>query len=234
MYKNNILIITPTFNESKNINEFINNVVTNNFHALIVDDNSPDNTSKYVTEHTEFNKSIFLIIREKKLGLGTAYIQGFNQGLKNKNYQYFVEMDADFSHRFEDLNKMLEYKTKFDLIIGSRYVEFGKTVGWSWRRRILSKYANRISKHITNSNINDMTSGFRVYSRKGLESINFKNVYSNGYSFQIEMANIANLKGLSIKEVPIIFLERKNGKSKMNYKITFEAIKYLFKLYFLP
>lgn len=233
MNKKNVLIITPTFNECKNIKKFLDKAVDFNYHVLIVDDNSPDNTSRFVTDHNEFNKSIFLIKRAKKLGLGTAYIQGFIQGLKDKNYEYFVEMDADFSHRFEDLNKMLEYKTKFDLIIGSRYIEFGKTVGWSWRRRILSKYANKISKYITKSNINDMTSGFRVYSRKGLESINFKNVYSNGYSFQIEMANIANLNGLSIKEVPIIFMERENGKSKMNYKITFEALLYLLKRYFL-
>ena len=220
------LVIIPTYNEIDNIEEFIIQISNFDVSVLIVDDNSPDGTGKVVDEITKINKKINLMKRNEKLGLGSAYRDGFKWGL-DKGYSYLLEMDADFSHRFEDLVKILEASSSADMIIGSRYIEEGGSIGWDTRRKMLSSFANKLSKFLLKTKINDMTSGFRCYSNKALSEINFATTKSDGYAFQVEMSARAVQKQLSIKEVPIIFNERRLGNSKMSKKIVYEAFLYL-------
>ena len=222
------LVIIPTYNEIDNIEEFIIQISNFDVSVLIVDDNSPDGTGKVVDEITKINKKINLMKRNEKLGLGSAYRDGFKWGL-DKGYSYLLEMDADFSHRFEDLVKILEASSSADMIIGSRYIEEGGSIGWDIRRKMLSSFANKLSKFLLKTKINDMTSGFRCYSNKALSEINYGTTKSDGYAFQVEMSARAVQKQLSIKEVPIIFNERRLGNSKMSKKIVYEAFLYLVK-----
>ena len=222
------LVIIPTYNEIDNIEEFIIQISNFDVSVLIVDDNSPDGTGKVVEDITKKNKKINLMKRNEKLGLGSAYRDGFKWGL-DKGYSYLLEMDADFSHRFEDLVKILEASSSADMIIGSRYIEEGGSIGWDIRRKMLSSFANKLSKFLLKTKINDMTSGFRCYSNKALSEINFATTKSDGYAFQVEMSARAVQKQLSIKEVPIIFNERRLGNSKMSKKIVYEAFLYLVK-----
>ena len=222
------LVIIPTYNEIDNIEEFLNQISKLDVSVLIVDDNSPDGTGKVVEDISKLNNKINLIKRHKKLGLGSAYRDGFKWGLQ-KGYNYFLEMDADFSHSFKDLVKILEVSTSADMVIGSRYIEEGGSIGWDTRRKMLSSFANNFSKFLLKTNINDMTSGFRCYSNKALSEISYETTKSDGYAFQVEMSVRAVQKQLSIKEVPIIFNERRLGKSKMSKKIVYEAFLYLVK-----
>ena len=222
------LVIIPTYNEIDNIEEFIIQISNFDVSVLIVDDNSPDGTGKVVEDITKINKKINLMKRKEKLGLGSAYRDGFKWGL-DKGYSYLLEMDADFSHRFEDLVKILEASSSADMIIGSRYIEEGGSIGWDTRRKMLSSFANKLSKFLLKTKINDMTSGFRCYSNKALFEISYATTKSDGYAFQVEMSARAVQKQLSIKEVPIIFSERRLGNSKMSKKIVYEAFLYLVK-----
>ena len=222
------LVIIPTYNEIDNIEEFIIQISNFDVSVLIVDDNSPDGTGKVVDDITKVNNKINLMKRNEKLGLGSAYRDGFKWGL-DKGYSYLLEMDADFSHRFEDLVKILEASSSADMIIGSRYIEEGGSIGWDKRRKMLSSFANKLSKFLLKTKINDMTSGFRCYSNKALSEINYATTKSDGYAFQVEMSARAVQKQLSIKEVPIIFNERRLGNSKMSKKIVYEAFLYLVK-----
>ena len=222
------LVIIPTYNEIDNIEEFIIQISNFDVSVLIVDDNSPDGTGKVVDDITKVNNKINLMKRNEKLGLGSAYRDGFKWGL-DKGYSYLLEMDADFSHRFEDLVKILEASSSADMIIGSRYIEEGGSIGWDTRRKMLSSFANKLSKLLLKTKINDMTSGFRCYSNKALSEINYATTKSDGYAFQVEMSARAVQKQLSIKEVPIIFNERRLGNSKMSKKIVYEAFLYLVK-----
>ena len=226
---NNIVVIIPTYNESTNISTLLDKLSMAHevFDILIVDDNSPDGTSKIVEENYVRNlKTIHLLKRDQKLGLGSAYRDGFKWALKKK-YQHFVEMDGDFSHTFDDLMHMLTFKDKYDLIIGSRYIKGGKTEGWSKSRKLLSVVANLVARLLLGIKVNDMTSGFRIYSRDCLEDINYYDTKSNGYAFQIEMTLLACMNKKSIKEVPITFYERDLGESKMSKDIVLEAVKFL-------
>ena len=226
--KKNIVII-PTFNESENITNIINELKIFDLDILIVDDNSPDKTSQIVKKLMIKNKKIKILERPRKLGLGSAYRDGFRYCIEN-NYENLIQMDADFSHRIEDLKNMLTFINSYEVIIGSRYIDGGGSIGWSRIRKILSKVANIYAKIITKSNIYDMTSGFRIYSRNALEKIEYDKTKSDGYSFQIEMSVRANNQKLKIKEVPIVFNERREGESKMNLKIIIEALFIVFKL----
>ena len=226
------LIISPTFNEVENIQEFIDSVFLNeDLSLLIVDDNSPDGTAQIVKENMLENKNLYLIQRDEKLGLGTAYIAGFKWFLKSK-YKYCVQMDCDFSHRFEDLDKLLKNKEAVDLTIGSRYIQGGSTEGWSYRRKSLSKYANLLTRIVLESKINDLTGGFKCFNKEVICEIVKFQPSSNGYTFQIEVNNFVESKNFTIKEVPIIFLERESGVSKINFEIISEAIKFLLKQLF--
>lgn len=226
---NKILVISPTFNEKENIQRFIDSVFEfKELSLLIVDDNSPDGTADIVRSNMVNNPNIHLISRPEKLGLGTAYVDAFLWFL-NSDYEYCVQMDCDFSHSFFDLKKLLNELGNFDLVIGSRYVHGGSTEGWSLHRKLLSKYANKISKFILRSNINDLTGGFRLVHKKVVSKIVESKPKSNGYTFQMEINQIVENNGFTIKEVPIIFKERVSGKSKMNFGIMIEALIYLIK-----
>lgn len=228
----NILVISPTYNEAENIQLFIDSVFEfPNLSLLIIDDNSPDGTAEIVRSNMVNNSRLQIISRSKKLGLGTAYIEGFSWFL-NSDYQYCVQMDSDFSHSFNDLTKILYEIGKYDLVIGSRYVVDGSTEGWGLYRRLLSKYANKVSKTVLRSNINDLTGGFKLLNKKVVSKIMETKPKSNGYTFQIELNQIIEKNLFTIKEVPIVFKERVSGKSKMNYLIIIEAIFYLFRQFF--
>ena len=228
---NKILIICPTFNEAQNIEEFIKLTLENNLSLLIVDDNSPDGTANLVKKSTAFNQNVFLIERPSKDGLGSAYRTGFKWFL-DSHFDYCVEMDADFSHRFTDLENIINKISESDIVIGSRYIENGGSKGWDFKRKTLSKYANILAKYILKSKVNDLTSGFRSFSKNALNKIDFASTNTNGYGFQIEMVYLAEKNNLTINEVPIIFEERRLGKSKMNMKITLEALVLLIKIKF--
>ena len=220
------LIIVPTFNEIENISDFIKEFLKLDISLLVVDDNSPDGTGNYVENIMKNQPNIYLLKRLNKLGLGSAYRDGFKWGIEN-GYDYLIEMDADFSHTFSDLKKIISSSYTSDVVIGSRYIFGGGSTGWDTRRKILSTTANKISKIILKSHINDMTSGFRCYSKDSLNKINYLETNSDGYSFQIEMTLRSIEQHLQIKEVPIIFNERRLGKSKMSKSIVFEALVFL-------
>ncbi len=226
-----ILVVIPTYNESENIEKLIQELKSLEHHIMIVDDNSPDGTSEIVENLKEKNNNLYLIKRESKLGLGSAYRDGFKAAM-NMGYEFFVEMDADFSHQTIDLEEMIKNIDKADVIIGSRYIEGGGIKGWNYKRRLLSKLANLFTQILFGYHIKDSTSGFRIYNRESLEKINFQKTKSDGYSFQIEMTYRANKKNLKILEIPITFYERREGESKMTGQIINEAIISLFKLRF--
>ncbi len=222
------LLIIPTYNEAENIESLIKTIFSleKAFHVLIVDDNSPDGTATKVKQlQTVFKDKLFLEIRNEKSGLGTAYIHGFKWGL-NKQYDYFFEMDADFSHNPNDLVKL--YKTCLssgaDVAIGSRYVKGVNVVNWPLSRILLSYGASIYVKLITGMKIHDPTAGFICYKRKVIENININNIQFQGYAFQIEMKFRAFLKQYKLVEIPIIFTDRTKGTSKMSGKIINEAI----------
>lgn len=222
----NVLIVIPTYNEKNNIVRLINDLLEIKVYVLIVDDNSPDKTYDEIEKYFGNNEKVNILIREKKLGLGSAYRDGFKWGLDN-GFEYLVEMDADFSHQVSDLKSLLSEINLKKIVLGSRYINEGAVIGWSRRRALLSKYANKFSSFMTKSKINDMTSGFRIYSKYALEKIDYQNTVSNGYAFQIEMTVQAIKNNIAITEVPITFVEREFGKSKMNYRIIIEALMYL-------
>ena len=223
---NSHLVIIPTYNEIDNIPEFVSEISTFDVSVLFVDDNSPDGTGELISKITKSNVKVNLLKRPSKQGLGSAYRDGFSWGLE-KGYEYFIEMDADFSHSFIDLKKIIEASSNFDLIIGSRYIKGGGSEGWDLKRKLLSKTANTFSRIFLISRVKDMTSGFRCYSKKSLNEINYQQTESDGYAFQIEMTLRCVVKRLSIKEVPITFNERRVGKSKMSNKIIVEALIFL-------
>lgn len=230
MSKSNFLVITPTFNEIENIGSFINKISELNLDLLIVDDNSPDGTGQLVTEKIEKYENLYLLSRESKQGLGSAYRMGFDWAL-DKSYKYIIQMDADFSHRMNDLVKLIECIDDFDILIGSRYVLGGNTTGWSLRRKLLSSFANKLSRFLIGGKIRDMTSGFRIYSEKSLNLIPYNNITSDGYSFQIEMTSIFINTNLKTMEIPITFEERRQGNSKMDFSIILEAVIKIFSIF---
>ncbi|WP_179353039.1 polyprenol monophosphomannose synthase [Winogradskyella vidalii] len=222
------IVIIPTYNEIENIESIIKAVFSQEkrFHVLVVDDNSPDNTAKCVKKlQEEFNDQLFLLERQEKSGLGTAYISGFEWALK-KSYQYIFEMDADFSHNPDDLVRLYKACASggADLSVGSRYVKGITVVNWPMSRIILSYGASRYVRLITRMKVKDSTAGFVCYKRKVLEDINLKKIRFVGYAFQIEMKFKAYKKGFNITEIPVIFKDRTKGKSKMSGSIISEAI----------
>lgn len=223
------IVIIPTYNEKNNIKKLIEILKKNNLHILVVDDNSPDNTAKQVKDLATKFDNIYLLERSSKKGLGSAYREGFSYAL-DKGYEYLIQMDADFSHTVEDLINMIEHSSNADLVIGSRYIMGGETIGWKKSRELLSKTANFYSRFLCGYKIYDSTSGFRIYSSKALVVNNYQKTKSDGYGFQIEMTFRSFVKDLKIIEVPIKFHERREGKSKMSRKIIFEAIFLVFKL----
>ena len=222
------LVIIPTYNEIENIKNIIDTIFSLSipFDILIVDDNSPDGTALEVEKlQSIYPKKLFLEIRDKKLGLGTAYIYGFKWALA-QNYDYIFEMDADFSHNPNDLCRLYNecIEKKADITIGSRYIKGVNVVNWPLPRILLSYGASLYVKIITGMKIEDPTSGFICYSRKVIEAINLDSIRFIGYAFQIEMKYKAYIRKFKLLEVPIIFTDRSKGKSKMNSSIIKEAI----------
>jgi dolichol-phosphate mannosyltransferase len=225
------LIISPTYNERKNIKQLVDMVIGENpeLHLLIVDDNSPDGTGEKVKKLQTEYKNLFLETRPKKSGLGTAYIFGFKWAL-DKKYDNIIQMDADLSHNPKDLPRMVNNLQKYDLVIGSRYINGISVVNWPLRRLMLSYGANAYSSVITGMPIMDGTGGFKAWKSSVLSSIDLDSVKSQGYSFQIEMNFRAWVKKFNIKEIPIIFSDRTIGQSKMSKTIVYEAIFMVWRL----
>jgi dolichol-phosphate mannosyltransferase len=225
------LIITPTYNEIENIERLITLALKQHeaLEILIIDDNSPDGTGDAVQRMQTEDKRIHLIRRPGKMGLGSAYVTGFKYALQS-DYDYIIEMDADFSHNPEDVPKLLEAARKYDLVIGSRYCNGINIINWPIERLMVSYFASKYVRTITGMPIKDPTGGFKCFRRKVLQSIDLDNIHSGGYSFQIEMNYKAWLKGFTLKEVSIVFTERVNGHSKMSRKIVYEAIWMVWRL----
>jgi len=225
------LIISPTYNERKNIQSLIEQVfdLDSTYHLLIIDDNSPDGTAKKVEELQKEHSNLHLEIRPGKAGLGTAYLYGFQWAL-DKGYDSIVQIDADLSHDPNDIPRLIENLSTHELVIGSRYIEGVSVVNWPIRRLILSYGANYYSRFITGMPINDGTGGFKAWSASLLDKIKLNEVRSQGYSFQIEMNFRAWRLGASIKEEPIIFVDRTIGESKMSSTIMYEAIWMVWRL----
>ncbi len=225
------LIIIPTFNERDNITEAIRKVLNQpgNIEILVIDDNSPDGTAEVVEKIIEKEPRIHIINRSGKLGLGTAYITGFKFAIKS-GYDFVFEMDADLSHDPEDIPRFLKAIENYDLVIGSRYINGVNVVNWPLSRLLLSIFASVYARIITGLPIKDITSGYKCYRREVLESIDLDKVHSEGYSFQIEMKWRTWREGFQIREIPITFVDRTVGKSKMSKAIVREAIFLVWKL----
>ena len=226
------LVIIPTYNEIENIHSVIDAVLAQGpqFSVLIVDDNSPDGTGEVVNILKQKESRIHLLQRAGKLGLGTAYIAGFRYGLSH-GFDYIFEMDADFSHNPKDLPRLLEACVQgADMSIGSRYVKGGNIKNWSKDRLFLSYGASLYVKTITSLPVQDPTAGFICYHRRVLEALDLDKIKFVGYTFQIEMKYYAFIKGFKLAEVPITFVDREKGNSKMHANIVSEAIKGVLKM----
>ena len=234
MQNSDSIVIIPTYNERENIENIIRAVfrLEKVFHVLIIEDNSPDGTAEIVKKlQKEFPERLFMIERKGKLGLGTAYITGFKWAIEKK-YDYVFEMDADFSHNPNDLTRL--YKTCHDdgadVAIGSRYVSGVNVVNWPMGRVLMSYFASKYVRFITGIPVQDTTAGFKCYRREVLETIGLDKIRFKGYAFQIEMKFTAYKCGFKIVEVPVIFINREFGTSKMNSSIFGEAVFGVIKL----
>jgi dolichol-phosphate mannosyltransferase len=219
-----VLVIVPTYNEAENIAALIREVRNLDIdpEILIIDDNSPDGTANIVKTIMERDPKVHLIERPKKMGLGSAYITGFKWALDRK-FDVVVEMDADFSHDPKDIKRLVENLENCDAVIGSRYVKGVSVVNWPISRLLLSYFANLYARVITGVKIRDLTSGFKAIKTECLRVINLDGIKSDGYAFQIEIHFNLWFKGFKVCEIPIIFVERRAGKSKLNKGIIWEA-----------
>ena len=229
------LVIIPTYNERENIEGNVSAALEQDerFSVLVVDDNSPDGTSAAVRKMQKGEPRIHLIERPGKMGLGSAYIAGFRYALEREEFDCVFEMDADFSHNPEDLKRLFAEIENNDLVLGSRYLEGVTVVNWPLRRLFLSLSANVYTRLITGMPVHDATGGFKCFRREVLASIPLERVRSDGYSFQIEMNYQSWRRGFKIKEIPIVFTDRRVGVSKMNRRIIFEAVWMVWRLRFM-
>lgn len=219
------LVVIPTYNEKDNIIPLLQEILSLSpqFEVLVVDDNSPDGTGNIVEDFIKKgNERVHLLRRPGKMGLGTAYVDGFKFALKN-GYDIIMQMDADFSHNPKDLLRFVEELKNADVVVGSRYLNGVSVVNWPIKRLLLSYFANKYARLVTGVPLNDLTGGFKAFKREVLENIKLDKIVSDGYAFQIEMNFHAYNKGFKIKEIPIIFVERRSGQSKMSKRIIWEA-----------
>lgn len=229
MKESDSIVIIPTYNEKENIEKIIRAVfaLPKSFHILIIDDGSPDGTASIVRGlmQDEFADRLFMVERQGKLGLGTAYICGFKWALEH-GYDFVFEMDADFSHNPEDLPRLYHACADegFDMAVGSRYVSGVNVVNWPMGRVLMSYYASRYVQFVTGIPVRDTTAGFKCYRRRVLETVDLDAIRFKGYAFQIEMKFTAYKLGFKIKEVPVIFVNRREGTSKMSGGIFGEAL----------
>ncbi|HVB00948.1 MAG TPA: polyprenol monophosphomannose synthase [Acidimicrobiales bacterium] len=221
-----ILVVLPTYNESTNIEAMLRAVRANlpAANILVVDDSSPDGTADIAKQLSGELGSLDVIVRPEKNGLGPAYLEGFHWGI-DRGYEAFVEMDSDFSHDPASLPSLIQPITEgADLVIGSRYVPGGSIPDWKFSRRLLSRFGNLYAKWMLDLGVEDSTAGFRVYSERILKKIDLDAVTASGYGFQIEMTFRAKQAGAAIHEVPIRFVDRVNGESKMSSSVVTEAL----------
>ena len=220
-----VLVIIPTYNEKENVEAIAAAVLAANedTHILFVDDNSPDGTGAILDRMHAGDPRVHVLHREDKQGLGRAYISGFKWALQNQ-YEFILEMDADFSHPPLDVPRLVQTAATADLVLGSRYVDGIRVINWPLNRLILSRGASFYVRLITGMPFADPTGGFKCFRRHVLETIDLDAIHSNGYSFQIEMTHQAWLQGFVIEECPIVFEERRSGHSKMNAAIVREAL----------
>jgi dolichol-phosphate mannosyltransferase len=228
-----ILVVIPTYNESENILRLIPQVLAQaeGIEVLVVDDGSPDGTGGIVRKMEESDPRVHLMERSAKMGLGTAYVDGFRYALAG-NYDFVFEMDADFSHNPNEIPAFLDKAREADLVVGSRYTNGVRVLNWPMQRLLLSWTANVWTRFWTGLPLNDATGGFKCYRIEVLRGINLDSIRSNGYAFQIEMSYMAWRKGFRLGEIPIVFLDRLAGKSKMSKHIVYEAFFMLWKLRF--
>ncbi len=222
-----LIIIIPVFNEGSNIQILLETLAKHVPHAnlLFVDDNSKDDTVKQIKTYSKKIKgTVDILKRSKKLGLGSAYISAFKASLK-KNYDFFLQMDADLSHNPMYIPTMFQMLSHYDFVIGSRYTKGGGIFGWSWIRKFISYGGNLYARIILMSKIKDLTGGFNLWNRAVLESIDLEKSFADGYVFQIELKTKAFKAGFKFHEYPILFLDRVRGISKMDKKIVWEALK---------
>jgi dolichol-phosphate mannosyltransferase len=212
------LVVIPTYNESESITQILSALKPMDCDVLVIDDGSPDGTAQIVRD-----LGVEIIERSGKLGLGNAYRTGFSIGLE-RGYTYIIQMDADGSHQVSDLEKMMDWIGSADLIIGSRWVKDGGIANWSKFRQLISKSANNYANALLSLGIKDTTSGFRIYTSKLLRTMEISTIRSEGYCFQIEMTRRAISRGASVGEIPITFIERAHGVSKMSFTIALEAV----------
>lgn len=222
------IVIVPTYNERGNVTRLVEGILGLglNLGILFVDDNSPDGTGELLDEIAQQSPAVSVVHRSEKLGLGTAYLTGYQAAL-TRNPDYIFQMDADLSHNPKDIPKLLAAAETQDLVIGSRYVPEGGIAHWSMGRLLLSYFANLYVRWMTGMKIRDCTSGFRCFKKSVLERVQLDRVVSNGYAFQIEMVYRTLREGFRVGEIPIIFLGRSTGKSKLSGKVIREA-------FFLP
>jgi dolichol-phosphate mannosyltransferase len=226
------LVIVPTYNEASNIRLIVPEILSQDqrIDVLVVDDNSPDGTGQIADELAGQNQRIHVLHRDGKQGLGTAYVAGFKWAL-DRDYEYIFEMDADYSHDPKHLPEFLAAAQEADLVLGSRYLNGRVTVAnWPMTRLLLSYFANIYARIVTGHKLWDATGGFKCFRRKVLSSIELDSVTSNGYSFQIEMSFRAKRKGFKIREIPILFVDRTDGESKMSGAIVREAVWMVWRL----
>lgn len=229
----NLLVIIPTYNESDNVRGIAAAVfaAAPETHLLFVDDNSPDGTGRIADEMAVADPRVHVLHRPGKNGLGRAYIAGFQWALE-RSYRYIMEMDADFSHNPADIPRFVQAMEQADLVLGSRYINGIRIINWPLERLILSKAASMYVRLLTRMPFSDPTGGFKCFRREVLAAINLNEIVSNGYSFQIEMTHTAWRNGFRIVEIPIIFEDRRSGRSKMHSSIIREALWMVLKLCF--
>jgi len=230
-------IILPTYNEKENLENIVREIFRQNIKDLgiiIVDDNSPDGTGQIADGLAKTDSRISVIHRQSKMGLGTAYVQGFKKALADPEAQYVFEMDADFSHLPKYLPDFLNAIQDSDLVLGSRYIQGGGVSNWGLFRRLVSWWANFLVRFILGIKIKDLTGGYKCFRRKVLENVDLDNVESNGYNFQIEVTYKVYKHCFRIKEIPIIFEERRLGRSKFSFSIALESFRKVLKLRFTP
>ncbi len=225
------MVVIPTYNERENIAAIVNAVLSQGeeFHVTIVDDNSPDGTGIIADQLVGQSRRVHVLHRPQKQGLGAAYVAGFTYALK-AGADYIFEMDADFSHNPELLPNFIAAMEHADVVIGSRYINGLAVVNWSVKRLILSMSANLYARTITGLRLHDCTGGYKCFKREVLESIDISHVYANGYAFQVEMNYRAQCLGYRLIEIPIVFVDRLAGQSKMSTRIAREAFWHIFRM----
>lgn len=227
------LIIIPTYNEKGNVEKLVREIHRHQsgVHILFVDDNSPDGTADLIKNIQKEKQNVHLLERPGKMGLGSAYIAGFKYALEH-GYEYIFEMDADFSHDPKEIPNFLAAIAEYDLVLGSRYIKGVNVVNWPLRRLLLSYFANMYTRIVTGLPVQDSTGGFKCFRREVLEKIDLDEIKSNGYAFQIELNFKVWKNGFRVKEIPIIFIDRIHGESKLSKKIMWEAVFLVWKLRF--